>query len=47
MKKINILLITALACSFTFFSCGFDNLQAPKEVKVRTDATYEFSVMNF
>ena len=47
MKKINILLITALACSFTFFSCGFSNLQVPKEVKVRTDATYEFSVMNF
>lgn len=47
MKKISILLLTALSCSFAFLSCGFQNLQAPKEVKVKTDATYEFSVMNF
>ena len=47
MKKSIILLLTALSCSFAFLSCGFQNLQAPKEVKVKTDATYEFSVMNF
>lgn len=47
MKKISILLLTALSCSVAFLSCGFQNLQAPKEVVVRTDATYEFSVMNF
>lgn len=47
MKKTLILFITALSCSLAFMSCGFNNLQVPKKVKVRTDATYEFSVLNF
>lgn len=46
MKKTHIL-FAALFSSLAFISCGFSNLQAPKEVKVRTNATYEFSVMNF
>ena len=47
MKKISILLITAMSCSLSLMSCGFNNLQVPKEVKIKTDATYEFSLMNF
>ena len=46
MKKTHIL-FAALVSSLAFMGCGFENLQTPKEVKVRTDATYEFSVMNF
>ena len=47
MKKISILLLAAMSCSFAFLSCGFENFQTPKEVKVKTDATYVFSVMSF
>ena len=47
MKKNSILLITAMSCSLSLMSCGFNNLQVPKEVKIKTDATYEFSLMNF
>ena len=47
MKKTFILLLTAMSCSLAFLSCGFNNLQVPKKVNVKTDATYEFSVMNF
>ena len=46
MKKISILLLAAMSCSFAFLSCGFENFQTPKEVKVKTDATYVFSVMS-
>lgn len=47
MKKTGILLLAAVSCSLAFLSCGFNDLQVPKKVKVRTDATYQFSVMNF
>ena len=47
MKKTRILLLSALACSLAFSSCGFNTLQMPKKVKVRTDATYQFNVLNF
>lgn len=47
MKKISILLITAMSCSLAFMGCGFNDLKVPKEVKIKTDATYEFSLMNF
>ena len=47
MKKSIILLLTAISCSCAFLSCGFENLQTPKEIVVKTDASYEFSLMNF
>ncbi|MBO4629727.1 MAG: Ig-like domain repeat protein, partial [Treponema sp.] len=40
-------LFAALFSSLAFVGCNFDELQTPKEIKVRTDATYEFSVMSF
>lgn len=46
MKKTHIL-FAALFSSLAFAGCNFDELQTPKEIKVRTDATYEFSVMSF
>ena len=36
MKKNSILLITAMSCSLSLMSCGFNNLQVPKEVKIKT-----------
>lgn len=47
MKKISILLLAAMSCSLAFLSCGFENFQTPKEVKVKTKATYVFPILNF
>jgi len=40
MKKTSFLAI--LAVPLLFCACGFDTLTVPKEVEVKTDATYEF-----
>lgn len=40
MKKT--LFLAFLVVPLLFCACGFDNLTVPKEVEVRTDATYEF-----
>ena len=47
MKKISILLLAAMSCSLAFLSCGFENFQTPKQVKVKTKATYVFPILNF
>ena len=47
MKKILTILFASLSFSLVFSGCGFGDMQIPKEVKVRTDATYQFSVMSF
>lgn len=44
MKKTLFILFTTIAFSLTFLSCGF---QVPKEVKLKTKARYEFSVLDF
>ena len=47
MKKTLSVLFAALSFSLLFTACGFNNLQTPKQVKIKTNAAYEFSVMNF
>ena len=46
MKK-TFILLTALSLSLVFSGCGFNNLGMPKSISVKTNAKYEFSVMNF
>ncbi|MBO4640746.1 MAG: hypothetical protein J5710_13430 [Treponema sp.] len=46
MKKTLTILFAAFSLLLIFSGCGFNNLQIPKEVKVKTDATYEFPILN-
>lgn len=47
MKKALILLMSVLCFSIFFSGCGFENMQMPQKVVVKTDATYNFNIANF
>ena len=47
MKKQLKTLFATLSFSLIFMGCGLNTLQVPKEVKLKTKAKYEFSVLDF